>query len=402
MVNYTLAVNRVKTCTAQHSTAQHNIIPKNRLFVDCISWVFFACFSAPQAALSYACILIFALIPHTARAALDCTVKSAQLGYGHANTYLVPPGALAIGDFVGTDNVFEIIYRCKVSGTPTQWGIAEREVASVSSSGHSANWNVTDTAPILTTTQLQQYGLGFSGHYYHRNQWPPAETFINAERPVYFWKDLPAVDGDGYVELGVTVNYRFSKINDNLDAISNGIPVTVQNLPFALAAFAIRDNESGAFSPTAQVTATMPTLTIAQRACTPFTNTVKLPTVNESDLNAINVGDSLPPTDFWIEMRCPSNLAHIGYYVTPVYGFENEAQGVIKINPASNAKGIGLQITTRSIPHPVYIDDSAGIGATYQPIKFGPTNRYRVYSSLRWGAGVNTDPLEHFLFNQLQ
>jgi len=335
--------------------------------------------------------LIFALIPHTAQAALDCTVKSAQLARGHANTYLVPPGALAIGDFVGTDNVFDVIYRCKVSGTPTQWGIAERKVPGVSLSGHSADWNVTDTMPILTTAQLQQYGLGFSGFYFHRNQWPPAETFVNADRQVYFWKDLPAVDGEGYVELGVSVNYRFSKLNDNLDALLDGTPVTVQALPFALAAVAIRDDESDAFSPTVQATATMPTLTIAQRACTPFTNFVKLPTVNANELPMI--GSLGTERDFWIQMRCPSNLAHIGYYIVPIHGIANEAQGVININPASQAKGIGLRITTRSIPHPVYIDNSVDIGATYQPIKFGPTNRYRVYSSLRWGAGVNTDPL---------
>jgi len=328
-----------------------------------------------------------------AQATLDCTVKSAQLIRGHANIYLVPPDGLAIGDFVGSENTFEIIYRCKVSGTPTQWGIAERNVTTVTDTGLSAQWNSVDVYPVLTTSQLQQYGLGFSGFYFAANQWPPSRIFSNINDQAWIWKNLPTVDGEGYVEIGVWLNYRFSKINNNLDAIVNGGPVTVQALPFPLAAFAVRDNTNTTLSPVAQVTATMPTLTIAQRACTPFTNTVKLPLIYADELNNINIGDSLPPTDFWIEMRCPSNIGEIGYYVESPQGFENEAQGVIKINPTSSAKGIGLRITTRSTPDPIYIDGSVALGATYQPIKFGSTNRYRVYSSLRWGAGVNIDPL---------
>jgi len=55
-----------------------------------------------------------------------------------------------------------------------------------------------------------------------------------------------------------------------------------------------------------------------------------------------------------------------------------------------------LQITTRRIPNPIYIDSSAVIGVTYQPIKFGSTHRYRVHSSLPFGAAdVNIDPLTH-------
>jgi len=330
-----------------------------------------------------------------AQATLDCTVKSVQLFRGHANTYLVPSGNLAIKDFVGTENKFEVIYRCMVSGTPTQWAIVERKVNTTSSVGYSIDWNAI-AYPVLTTPQLQQYGLGFSGFYFVRNEWSNNDygKFSNNDGEDIFWKNLPTADSDGYVELYVWGNYRFSKINDNLDTIIN-TPVTVQSLPFPLLAVAIRDNESSALSPTAQVMASMPTLTVAQRACTPFTNTVKLPLIYADALNNINIGDSLPPTDFWIEMRCPSNIGHIGFYVQSPQGFENEAQGVIKINPSSSAKGIGLQITTRGIPYPVYIDNSVAIGTTYQPIKFGSNNRYRVYSSLRWGAGINTDPLTH-------
>jgi len=335
--------------------------------------------------------LIFALLPHTAQAALDCTVKSAQLINGHATTHLVPSSTLAIGDFVSIGNLFEITYRCKVNGAPTHWGIAGRNVTTVANTGIGAPWSAaTDVHPILTTPQLQQRGLGFSGYYYHRNEWPPAHSLTNADVPAFVWKNLPAADSEGYVELGISVVYRFHKINDNLD--TTGSPVTVQALPFPLAAFVIHDNQHQTiFSPIAQVTATMPTLTIAQRACTPFTNTVKLPAVNAAELNQINVGDSLPPTDFWIQMRCPSNIGHIMYYIVPVHGIANEAQGVININPASQAKGIGLQMTTRSVPDPVYVIDTTV--TDYQPVKFGSTNRYWVHSSLFFGAGPNTDPL---------
>jgi len=155
------------------------------------------------------------------------------------------------------------------------------------------------------------------------------------------WTNLPPADSDGYVELGITVHYRFNKINENLTVSDSAATVLLPQVP--LAAFLIHDNESTGpqdWSPIAHATLTMPTLTIAQRACTPFTNTVKLPLIYADELNNINIGDSLPPTDFWIKMRCPSNIGTIGFYVESAHGFENEVQGVIKINPASTAKGI--------------------------------------------------------------
>jgi len=205
------------------------------------------------------------------------------------------------------------------------------------------------------------------------------------------WRNLPAADGDGYVELDIISFYYFVKINNNLDALLDGIPRTVQTTPFPLVAVAIQADDSAVFSPTAQVMAHMPTLTFAQRTCTtPFTNTVKLPTVNAADLDAIAVGDSLPPTDFWITMNCPRGLAAVGYYVTDVHGFENEAQGVIKINPASQAKGIGLRITTRSRPSTGYwVAD--GLNPNYQPVTFGPGVRYLSYDNIN--STIDGDPL---------
>jgi len=345
----------------------------------------------PHAAALCAFILIGSLFPYPARAALDCTVKSAGLWLGHGNTYVVPTTTLAMGDFVGTTQFFDILYRCKVSGTPTQWGIVQRTVPTVTNTGQLADWNLTENYPVLTTPQLQQYGLGFAGYYYAYHDWPPASVLTNNNTQPAFWKPLPAADGEGYVEIGVTALYRFLKINNNLDAILDGNPVTVQPLPFALAAFAVRDNESAALSPTTQATASMPTLTIAQRACTPFVNSVKLPAINANELP--NIGAVGPPTDFFIQLRCPTNLGVVGYYFADVHGIANEAQGVIAINPASNAKGIGLQITTRSRSHPVYLRLDPPLSAEYQPIKFGPGARYGIYSYSSTGSGPAGNPL---------
>jgi len=335
--------------------------------------------------------LIGLLLPHPARAALDCTVKSTGLWLGHGNAYIVPTTTPAIGDYLGTEQYFDIVYRCKVSGTPTQWGIVRQALPSVSLTGLTIQPNLTDSSFVYTTPQLQQYGLGFSGIYLARGIYPPVQDIANTTSVEPMWLPMPTVDSEGYVELGITTIYRFSKINNNLDAILDGTPVTVQPLPFPLIAYALRDNESTALSPTAYATASMPTLTIAQRACTPFVNSVKLPTVNANDLPY--VGASGPTTDFFIQMRCPTNLGHVGYYFADVHGIENEAQGVIAINPASNAKGIGLQITTLSKSHPIYIDGTVGFEAEYQPIKFGPTARYAILSYGSVGSGPAGNPL---------
>jgi len=131
----------------------------------------------------------------------------------------------------------------------------------------------------MTTAQLEQYGLGFAGYFYQVGQGPDLILYQNIEQPAALvWSALPAADGDGYVELSIDAVYYFVKINHNLDAILDGNPVTVQPLPFPLAAIAIQADDSALFSPTAHLTAHMPTLTFAQRTCTtPFVNTVKLP-----------------------------------------------------------------------------------------------------------------------------
>jgi len=336
-------------------------------------------------------MLAFALISLPASAGLDCTVKSTQLERGHANTYIV--GQIhPIADKVGSVQIVRIIYRCQVSGTPTQWGIASRSVPTTYATGLVAHPNDTSNHPVMTTAQLEQYGLGFAGYFYPAGQWPGSIAYQNMDHPAaVVWQALPAADGDGYVELDVMAMYYFVKINDNLDALLDEIPRTVQATPFPLVAVTIQADDSAVFSPTAQVMAHMPTLTVAQRTCTtPFVNTVKLPPVNAADLTV--VGASGPPTDFWIEVRCPHGLAMFAYYVEPAHGFENEAQGVIKINPASDAKGIGLQITTRSKPSTGYLVTGPGLNPTYQPLTFGATVRYAAYG-FHHTIRPNTDPL---------
>jgi len=80
--------------TAQHSTAQHTILylktgricTASRYFLGCLKHYF----HAPQVAALCIFILIGTLLPHPARAALDCTVKSTGLWLGHGNIYTVP------------------------------------------------------------------------------------------------------------------------------------------------------------------------------------------------------------------------------------------------------------------------------------------------------------------------
>jgi len=334
---------------------------------------------------------MFSLFPLSAQAALDCTVESAKLVTGHANTYIVATTNPQVGDFVGTEQLFDIIYKCKVSGSPTQWGIMSQNIPALVNTSVLALWNSSSTFAVLTTAELEAAGLGFSGFWYARNNWPPGIVLDNASQTSpYFWKPLPAPDGQGDVKLGIMVRYRFSKINDNLDAMITGSPIPLAaSIP--LAAFVILDDVSATTSPVAQLTATLPTITISQRACTPFADTVKLPVLNMNELPP--VGQAGPYHDFFIEMRCPSNLGAIGYHAEAVYGVLNPAQGVIDINPASTASGIGLQILTRSTADPVFIDPgSSPLSDNYQPMQFGNTARYGVFSYSAFGAGPSVDP----------
>jgi len=114
--------------------------------------------------------------------------------------------------------------------------------------------------------------------------------------------------------------------------------------------------------------------------------------INQNDLPS--VGSVGPEVEFNLKVNCPTNLGYIGYYIQPVHGAAN-GPGVININPASTAKGIGLQITTKTAPKwPDYHPYNTNIENQYLPIQFGPTNRYGWnYNYSQYGSGPNGDPL---------
>jgi len=333
------------------------------------------------------------IFPHNAHAALDCVIESTDLRLGHANIFVVPTTHLQINDPVGTRQDFQMVFRCTASGNPAHWGILNRKVASLTDTGLITPWNVGGGYRVFTTPELQPLGLGFAGFWYALG-FDDNDSFknVNHTEPP-FWVPMPIPDGDGHFRFRVRMVYRFIKISAALDAHLDGTPVAVNPL-LVLGAFAIIDDLPGSpESPTAQTTVALPTITIGQRACTPFADTVFIPPLNMNDLPP--VGAAGPEKEFYIVMRCPTNLGYVGYHAEAVHGVVDAAQGVIAISPGSSAKGIGLQILTRSPHSPEYLDTfSAPTGATYQPMQFSPTARYAVRSYSAGGAGPATvDPL---------
>jgi len=225
--------------------------------------------------------------------------------------------------------------------------------------------------PVFTTAELTTVGLGFVLYIYPRQYWPlGTRRFTNENKsPLTFHTPLD-VDSNGYFEFRVGTIFRLVKINDNFDALVNTPTSTPYTNPFPLVEVAIGDNESNYVSPSGHITSFISWLNIRQRACTPFVDTtVQLLSVDVAVLP--HIGNTGTPKDFNFTVRCPHNAARYGYYVESVHGYEDEAQGVIKIDPASTAKGIGLQITTRKGGvDPIYFDNNSLL-PNYQPIKFG-------------------------------
>jgi len=335
--------------------------------------------SLTKAACLTAMLLIAITCPQKANAGLsDCTVQSAQLlGPEHEQVIAVTPMAIDIGDFVGSFRFFRVIYRCKSNGSSFKWTFVERKSASTFHSGFGVIYDGDGQIySVFTTPQLQTLGLGFMGTIYLAidGLWPSSNKMLEgADSAPIIWVDPLPTDAQGYSYHPVTFRTRFVKISNNLDNILNTVSTTPYPLAFPLAKTRIIDDE-GYVSPEQELLVHMPTLHIAQRACTPFVQTVSLPSVDASVLPIAGATGS--STHFRFTVRCPHNAAWFGYYVESLHGYENEAQGVIKIDPNSSAKGIGLQITTRNYAHPLYPSTSTVFKSNYEPIKFGPTNRY--------------------------
>lgn len=66
---------------------------------------------------------------------------------------------------------------------------------------------------------------------------------------------------------------------------------------------------------------------------------------------AAPVGSTLPPVDFSIKVNnCPAGMTSVKYQLdlAPGIAAYNAASGVIKLDPASTATGVGIQITNAS------------------------------------------------------
>jgi len=322
-------------------------------------------------------LLIAAMMTSTARAGLsDCTVQSAQLlGPEHDNIIAVAPGTFQNKDFIGAHRYFQITYRCKVDNALSQWGIRIHHSPTTTHSGlDNIIWAGGNSYTAYTTSHLVEYGIGFVAYIYPTNHWPEGILhFDNIQQSApLLYHHITNIDNNNYADFSITTLFRFIKVNNNFDALLDTTTTTPYPNPIPMATISIGDNE-GYISPQATVTAYMPTLTIQRRACTPFVDTIILPSVDASQLPF--VGSTGGTTDFRFTVRCPHNAARFGYYVESAHGYEDEAQGIIKIDPVSAAQGIGLQITTRHSPDPVTLGTNT-LAPNYQPIKFGPTNRY--------------------------
>jgi len=197
------------------------------------------------------------------------------------------------------------------------------------------------------------------------------------------------------------IYYRFIKINENFNedalpgtCLNGSTPVVIANLGMYEGYGVFPKSIGPAYSGTFQIAVSAPaaTLHFVRRTCaTPYVDEgiVRLPIIYPHQLPF--VGSVGPEKEFTLKVNCPTSLGYIGYWVDPVHGVADglESQGVININPASTAKGIGLQITSYLKPWPYYDLYQGYTDANNQverrPIKFGPANRYP------WGVSYSSD-----------
>jgi len=303
----------------------------------------------------------------------DCIIQAAQLAEPESESIIPvkPFFNFEIGDPIGGHRYFVVTYNCQIDSLSTQWGMREHHLSTIINTG--LIWDNINS--VFTTAELQTYGIGFFGSFNQIDYWPNGvRSFTNQEKDTYaFLKVRPQDITGNRIDLRAEMIFRLIKINNNFDALVDTTTITSYPNPVPIALMSIADDQ-GYVSPVSTMTANISILNIMRRACTPFAQkTIQLPSVDAAELP--NIGDTGNTTEFKFAVRCPFNAARYGYYVESVHGYEDESNGVIKIAPASTAKGIGLQITTRNQSHPVRVD-FVNLFPNYQPIKFGPTNRY--------------------------
>jgi len=362
-----------------------------------------------------------------ANAAPVCSYQSTEMWQGHANT-LISAANPAVGDYIGTMQVLRVAINCQFDNygdsgwNIPSWTITTRRTPNLyhaNLSGYFAdNTLLGSDKPVLTTTELESIGLGFvavvgmisNSQGLHTESFVPHDGIEKTLFHTHMYGGYHFTINSGlgedrlsnsnHIKIVVVMYHRLVKINENFNALS-ATPSTYSIAPFIMGNISFRQvnyqtNMKYGMSNVVSIPSPMHTLTFAQRTCaTPHVDdgVVRLPMINQNDLPS--VGSVGPEVKFELKVNCPTNLGYIGYYVQPVHGIANglESQGVININPASTAKGIGLQITTHTAPKwPDYLQYVLNGGN--QPIRFGPTNRYGWGGGYRqFGSGPDGDPL---------
>jgi len=378
--------------TAQHSTAQHKLLCLNPGKICAFLQSFFCLFKSASfntdTGLRFALICGVLLLPHAANAVPNCLPITHQLMAGHnpaINTYITPFANPQIGDFIGAVQTIRITVRCKYSPGATAVGIYFRPTPGISSTGLTAKHGYAQHAQVHTTTALEARGIGFT------ILWQDMFPYISGNQNS-FGVSVAGIlpDSNGYITHSYGLSYRFIKINNNFAFGSTG---TLSNVPFDIVRFSVSDGYMQAsgqntyyimqsLSPVISgIPVTIPQMTIARRTCTtPYVQDgiVKLPNITTNSLP--QVGSTGPQMTFEIRMNCPPHLGYVGYYVVPVHGIVNPSQGVIAINPNSQAKGIGLQLEIQSVTDPymdlVYDPNNPQL-STFYPMRFGAGNIYK-------------------------
>jgi len=361
-----------------------------------------------------------------------CQYISSELIRGHANTYVAAVANPAVGDYIGTMQQLRVTVECHFdyvgdnSWYNPSWHVITRPTPNLyhaNLSVYFADGSEGSYKPVLTTTELESIGLGFVGlagllsfspGNYISESFVPHNGYGKALYHSYdgggwtFYVDSVSLQystrlsNHNHVRFNHRIYYRLVKINENFNALSETAS-TYSIAPFIMGNLAFRQVGFWSYthygtSNTISVPSPTQTLTFAQRTCaTPYVEdgVVKLPMINQNNLPVVGSGG--PWVEFNLKVDCPAHLGYIGYYVQPVHGVADglESQGVININPASSAKGIGLQIETRSAPKwPDFARVQTNYKSSYRPIQFGPTNRYGWSTGYsQFGPDPNSNPL---------